>query len=249
MPAAGRAGRRRGGPAGPAGRGGRTDRHLRRAANRRTRPSSSTPRAPPAAPKGAVLTQLNMTMNAMVSRHLGAVPDHRRRDPGLPAAVPLVRPDLRDERRLLRRLDAGAAAPVRRRRRAGADRRRERQRLHGRARPCTSGCWPRPATDERRPVLRIAVSGGASLPVAVIDNFARGVRGRHLRGLRAVRDLAGGDVQPAGLRPQTRHGRPGDLGHRRGDRRRRRSRTGSSCCRRARSARWCCAGTTSSPAT
>ena len=172
-------------------------------------------------PKGAVLTQLNMTMNAIVSSTSVHVPDAGRRDPRLPAAVPLVRPDLRDERGLLRRFDPGAAAAVRRRGRARPDRRREASTCSWACRPCTSGCSPRrgPTTGGR--TLRIAVSGGASLPVAVIDKFARGVRRRHLRGLRAVRDLAGGDLQPAGLRPQAGHRRPGDLGHRGRDRGRR----------------------------
>ena len=86
-------------------------------------------------------------------------------------------------------------------------------------------------TDARRPTLRIAVSGGASLPVAVIDKFAADLRRRHLRGLRAVRDLAGGDVQPAGVRPQTRHGGPGRSGAPTRRSPRPRSRTASNCCR------------------
>ena len=75
--------------------------------------------------------------------------------------------------------------------------------------------------DERRPALRIAVSGGASLPVAVIDKFAEVFGADIYEGYGLVRDLAGRDLQPAGLRPQAGHRRPGDLGHRRRDRGRR----------------------------
>ena len=92
--------------------------------------------------------------------------------------------------------------------------------------------------DERRPVLRMAVSGGASLPVAIIDQFAE-VFGADIYegyGLSETSPVATFNQPVFGRKPGT-VGRA-DLGHRRGDRRRRRSRTGSSCCRRARSARW-----------
>ena len=56
--------------------------------------------------------------------------------------------------------------------------------------------------------LRRAVSGGASLPVEIIKQFKETLPRADPRGLRPVRDLAGGDVQPAG--PTRR--KPGSIG-------------------------------------
>ena len=58
---------------------------------------------------------------------------------------------------------------------------------------------------------RVAAGGGAGA-------VQRDVRHHHLRGLRAVRDLADGDHQPAALRHPARHRRPPDLGRRGRDR-------------------------------
>ena len=73
--------------------------------------------------------------------------------------------------------------------------------------------------------LRTACSGGAPIPVAVIDKFTEVFAADIYEGY-GLSETAGSDVQPAGLRAQARHGRPGHLGRRRRDRaRRRRGRT------------------------
>ncbi len=92
--------------------------------------------------------------------------------------------------------------------------------------------------DERRPMLRMAVSGGASLPVAVID---------------AVAEVFGADIYEGYGLSARPHRSPPSTSRSSGARRARsasrsgarrprspprRSRTGSNCCRRARSARW-----------
>ncbi|HEY5882990.1 MAG TPA: long-chain fatty acid--CoA ligase, partial [Nakamurella sp.] len=123
-------------------------------------------------PKGAVLTQLNMTMNAMISAHsiLGLTPDDTilgclplfhsfgqtcAMNAGFFAGSTLL---------LLPRFDGTAALDLI----AG----------HGvnvfmGVPTMYIGLLAAARDDDRRPVLRIAVSGGASLPVAVIDAFKR----------------------------------------------------------------------------
>ena len=69
---------------------------------------------------------------------------------------------------------------------------------------CTSRCSTRRSADQRRPPLRTAISGGASLPVTVIEAF-REVFGVDIyEGYGLSRDRARRDVQPAGLRAQGR---------------------------------------------
>ena len=71
-------------------------------------------------PKGAVLTHLNLVLNATTQR-LRRQPDPpRRRGDGLPAAVPHLRPVGVDELHLPRRRHAAAAAPLRAGRRAAS---------------------------------------------------------------------------------------------------------------------------------
>ena len=66
-------------------------------------------------PKGAELTHANLMLNALTCNRLFGTP-RARRPPDRAAAVPLLRLDRQDERRLRQRRDAGAAAPLRRRR-------------------------------------------------------------------------------------------------------------------------------------
>jgi long-chain acyl-CoA synthetase len=124
------------------------------------------------APKGAVLTQLNMTMNAMISATsillltpddviLGCLPLFHSfgqtcaMNAGFFAGSTLV---------LLPRFDGGAALDL-----IVA----EGVNVFMGVPTMYIGLLAAARDDERRPVLRIAVSGGASLPVAVIDAFKR----------------------------------------------------------------------------
>lgn len=122
-------------------------------------------------PKGAVLTQLNMTMNAMISSAqvlmltaddviLGCLPLFHSfgqtcaMNAGFFAGATLV---------LLPRFDGAAALGLIV---------SESVNVFMGVPTMYIGLLAAARADERRPVLRIAVSGGASLPVAVIDNFA-----------------------------------------------------------------------------
>jgi long-chain acyl-CoA synthetase len=122
-------------------------------------------------PKGAVLTQLNMTMNAMISSSqvlmltaddviLGCLPLFHSfgqtcaMNAGFYAGATLV---------LLPRFDGAAALGLIV---------SESVNVFMGVPTMYIGLLAAARADERRPVLRIAVSGGASLPVAVIDNFA-----------------------------------------------------------------------------
>ena len=122
-------------------------------------------------PKGAVLTQLNMTMNAMISSAqvlmltaddviLGCLPLFHSfgqtcaMNAGFYAGATLV---------LLPRFDGAAALGLIV---------SESVNVFMGVPTMYIGLLAAARADERRPVLRIAVSGGASLPVAVIDNFA-----------------------------------------------------------------------------
>jgi len=122
-------------------------------------------------PKGAVLTQLNMTMNAVISSGqvlnltvddviLGCLPLFHSfgqtcaMNAGFYAGSTLV---------LLPRFDGAAALELIV---------SERVNVFMGVPTMYIGLLAAARADERRPVLRIAVSGGASLPVAVIDNFA-----------------------------------------------------------------------------
>ena len=79
--------------------------------------------------------------------------------------------------------------------------------------------------------LKLAASGGASLPVEVLRGVEQALRHHPARGLRAVRDLAGGLVQPPGPADQARLGGHADPRRRvrpaRRERRRGRRRTRS----------------------
>ena len=122
-------------------------------------------------PKGAILTQLNMTMNAMVSANsvlllqtddviLGCLPLFHSfgqtcaMNAGFFAGSTLV---------LLPRFDGAAALDLI----VG-----EQVNVFMGVPTMYIGLLAAARSDERRPVLRNAVSGGASLPVAIIDNFA-----------------------------------------------------------------------------
>ena len=122
-------------------------------------------------PKGAVLTQLNMTMNAMISSVsvlflrpediiLGCLPLFHSfgqtcaMNAGFFAGSTLV---------LLPRFDGAAALELI----IG-----EQVNVFMGVPTMYIGLLAAARADDRRPVLRIAVSGGASLPVTVIDNFA-----------------------------------------------------------------------------
>jgi long-chain acyl-CoA synthetase len=122
-------------------------------------------------PKGAVLTQLNMTMNAVISATsvlfltpedviLGCLPLFHSfgqtcaMNAGFFAAATLV---------MLPRFDGGAALDLI----VG-----EQVNVFMGVPTMYIGLLAAARSDERRPVLRIAVSGGASLPVAIIDKFA-----------------------------------------------------------------------------
>ena len=123
------------------------------------------------APKGAVLTQLNMTMNAIVSATsvifltsadviLGCLPLFHSfgqtcgMNAGFFAGSTLV---------MLPRFDGAAAIDVIE---------SERVNVFMGVPTMYIGLLAAARTDARRPALRIAISGGASLPVAVIDKFA-----------------------------------------------------------------------------
>ena len=123
-------------------------------------------------PKGAVLTQLNMTMNAMISANsiLGLTPEDTilgclplfhsfgqtcGMNAGFFAGSTLV---------LLPRFDGAAALDLI----VG-----ENVNVFMGVPTMYVGLLAAARDDDRRPVLRIAVSGGASLPVAVIDAFKR----------------------------------------------------------------------------
>jgi len=123
------------------------------------------------APKGAVLTQLNMTMNAVISSGsvlfltaddvvLGCLPLFHSfgqtcaMNAGFYAGSTLV---------LLPRFDGAAALDLI----VG-----EKVNVFMGVPTMYIGLLAAARGDERRPALRIAVSGGASLPVAVIDTFA-----------------------------------------------------------------------------
>jgi len=122
-------------------------------------------------PKGAVLTQLNMTLNAMISANsviyltsddviLGCLPLFHSfgqtcaMNAGFYAGSTLV---------LLPRFDGATALGL------IID---ENVNVFMGVPTMYMGLLAAARTDERRPELRVAVSGGASLPVAVIDNFA-----------------------------------------------------------------------------
>ena len=169
------------------------------------------------APKGAVLTQLNMTINAMMSASnvcgltpddviLGCLPLFHSfgqtcaMNAGFYAGSTLV---------LLPRFDGAAALDLIV---------KEQVNVFEGVPTMYIALLAAAREDERRPVLR----GGVRWCEPAGRRHRRvqaGVRGRHLRGLRPVRDLSGGDVQPGGLRAETGHRRPADLGHGRGDRR------------------------------
>ena len=123
------------------------------------------------APKGAVLTQLNMTLNAMISSTsvlfltpddviLGCLPLFHSfgqtcaMNAGFYAGATLV---------LLPRFDGAAALDL-----IAA----ESVNVFMGVPTMYIGLLAAARADDRRPTLRIAVSGGASLPVAVIDTFA-----------------------------------------------------------------------------
>ena len=180
-------------------------------------------------PKGAILTQLNMVMNAMVTANsviylstddviLGCLPLFHSfgqtcaMNAGFFAGSTLV---------LLPRFDGAAALETIV---------TENVNVFMGVPTMYVGLLAAARADERRPTLRIAVSGGASLPVAVIDRFAADLRRGHLRGLRAVRDLAGGHVQPARCSAANRARSAGRSGAPTRRSPPPRSRTASSCC-------------------
>ena len=83
-------------------------------------------------PKGAQLTHANMRANASVTATSAAGPEPRRRDHGLPAHVPRLRPDLRAEHGRAGRGLHHPGPAVRRRDGAEGDRTRPRHRLRRR---------------------------------------------------------------------------------------------------------------------
>ena len=166
-------------------------------------------------PKGAELTHANMTMNAMSTLQLHGKPETLRHPPADLAAVPLVRADRADERRLRDGRDAGPAAALRCQGSAGADAvagdhllRRRPHHVLGLAR-CARRHRRREA-DRSQP----AGIGGGWLVVAGRDHprVQGTLRRRHQGGLRPLRDVAGRDLQPAGPRVEARLDRYADLG-------------------------------------
>ena len=129
-------------------------------------------------PKGAegshfaLLEQVNTNLMSTFDMHRG------RRAARRPAAVPHLRADLHDEHRVPRRRDDRHAAEVRRRRGARRPWSSTAARSSWACRRCTWRCsTPRRGT-EARPPLRYAISGGASLPLAVLERFQQVVRRR-----------------------------------------------------------------------
>ena len=176
-------------------------------------------------PKGAELTHANMTLNAMSTLQLHGKPGRGLgHPPADAAAVPLVRPDRADERRLRDGRHAGAAAALRRQGGPRPDavaghhllRRRTDDVLGAARRPGRLG---RRGADRRQPAgLR---RGGVVAAGRDHPRVQEAVRRRHQGGLRAVRDVAGGDLQPARPRVEARLDRHADLGRRgQADRRR-----------------------------
>ena len=124
--------------------------------------------------------------------------DHpRRRRDGLPAAVPRLRARRRPQRRRHRRGGAGADPPVRPGRGDQGDRQREGHHLHGRADDVCRDPQP-PGLRRPRRHLAAHLLLGRLGDAAGGDEGVRGeVRLHDPRGLRPVRDLAGGVVQHA----------------------------------------------------
>ena len=159
-------------------------------------------------PKGAVGSHLAIIEQVQLrpDRHVrhGA----RRRRVRRPAAVPHVRPDGGDEHRVPARGRRHPAAQVRPRRGARADGAARRDGVHGGADDVHRAASRPPRAAPRRPPLRYAVSGGAALPVAVLEAFPRDVRRRGARGLRAHRDVA----RPSSFNHVGEPIRPGTVG-------------------------------------
>ncbi len=188
-------------------------------------------------PKGALLTHLNMTMNAIVSANsvltlsrddviLGCLPLFHAfgqtcaMNAGFYAGATLV---------LLPRFDGAGALDL----------------IVGQnvnvfmgVPTMYIGLLAAARNDDRRPTLRIAVSGGASLPVAVIDKFAEVFSADIYEGYGLS------ETSPVATFNQPVFGRkPGTVGHahlgrRRGHRRRRGRGTDRAAAVSARSARW-----------
>ena len=95
----------------------------------------------------------------------------RRRDHGLPAAVPRLRPDLRPERDDRRRRHTDLAAQVRRRQGPGDHRAGQGDDLRGGADDVRrDAASPGPAAADTSS-LRTCISGGASMPLEIMRGF------------------------------------------------------------------------------
>ena len=122
----------------------------------------------------------------------GLEQDVTRRDA---AAVPLDRPDLPDERRLLRRLPAGAAAAVRAGRRPRGVRARAGRLLDRRADDVLGAAGARRTATGADAAslaehLRICVSGGAPMPADVLRRF------EHTFGVRVLEGYGLSETSP-----------------------------------------------------
>ena len=124
-------------------------------------------------PKGAELTHSNGAQRA--SRERAVRPAPARRAPSPASAVPLLRPDRADERGVRRPRDDRAAAPVRRRDGTGTHAGRAGDLVRGRPDHVSRAAELRGAgrfdTEKIAARMRIAVSGGAALPVEVMRRF------------------------------------------------------------------------------
>ena len=163
-------------------------------------------------PKGAELTHAGLVRNAELTAQTLLKNNPRRRDDGLPAAVPRLRPDLRAERDRGRGRHADAAAQVRPGEGAGHHRARRGDDLRGRADHVRRDAAPpggRPGEGRDAAGLRLRrrlAAGGDPARV-------RGeVRLHDPGGLRAFRDLPGRVVQPPGPGPQAGLDRHPDRG-------------------------------------
>ncbi len=175
-------------------------------------------------PKGAELSHSNLMMNALTCNRLFGTTPTGRAAPAQSAAVPLVRVDGPDERRVLHRIHARAAAPLRR----GAGRRPCCRRRTSRFFAGVPTMWwgllgaltDDVDVDQIASNLRVAVSGGSSLPVEIIKQVQGTLPRPDPRGLRTLRDQPRSHLQRPRPGPPSRLHRCADLGCR-GEARRR----------------------------